>query len=105
MARLDELAEGIADVLGATPAPEPLPVDMIGESPAAATVFTRAIIDACERNGRPLWRVAICPELGQDLLLQHGAKGYEGVAIVADESLVNRIAFFRFPVSNSQEVE
>ena len=97
MARLDELAEGIAGVLTATPVPEPLPVDMVGEGPVEATVLMRATIDACERKGAPLSHVAICTELGQDLLRQHGADGYEGVAIAADDGLVSRIAFFRFP--------
>jgi len=99
MARLDELAEGIARVLVATPVPEPMPIDLVGESPAAATVLVRAIIDACERHGAPLSAVTICPELGEDLLRQHGGTGYEGVGIAADDQLVSRIAFFRFPIS------
>lgn len=99
MARLDELAQGIATVLAATRVPEPLPVDMVGETPAAATVLVRAIIDACARRGAPLSRVAICPELGADLLRQHASGRWEGVAIGADQDLTNRIAFFRFPAN------
>lgn len=101
MARLDELAEGIADVLRGAMEPEPLPVDLVNQSPAAATFFVRAVVDACARRAAPLFRVDICPILGEDLLRQHGASdgGYEGVGIVANESLVNQIEFFRFPIS------
>jgi hypothetical protein len=58
---------------------------MWNETPAAATVLVRAVIDACEWRGTPLVRVAICPALGADLLRQHGESGYQGVAVTADE--------------------
>jgi hypothetical protein len=96
MARLDELAEGIATVLAVTSDPEPLPVDMVGETPADATVFVRAVTDACERNATPIARVMIGPDLGKALLGEH-PESYEGVRLVADERLVDRIEFFRFP--------
>lgn len=102
MARLDELAEGLAGVLAASPTPEPLPVDMWNETPAAATVLVRAIIDACERRAASLARIAICPVLGADLLRQHGGTGYQGVAIAADEDLADRFAIYRFPDSNER---
>lgn len=99
MARLDELAEGLAKVLALTLAPEPLPVDLVNETPAATTVLVRAVIDACERRGAPLTRVAVCPVLGAGLLREHGADGYEGVGIARDEQLHGRVAFYRFPAS------
>lgn len=34
MARLDEIAEGLSSVLVTMPTPEPLSVDMVGQSPA-----------------------------------------------------------------------
>ena len=54
MARLDEIAEGLSSVLAATPTPEPLSVDMVGQSPAEITFLIRAVVDACERRGMPL---------------------------------------------------
>lgn len=98
MARLDELAQGIADVLKATVVPEPFPIDLRNETPAAATVFVRAIVYECVRRAVPLTKVAICPELGADLLRQHGASPgyYEGVAIVYDQRLQDRIELYRF---------
>ena len=98
MARLDELAQGIAQVLKAVPSPEPLPVDMMNETPAAAAVFVRAVIESCARTAAPISKVAIDPELGKALMGEN-AEGYEGIKIVADNRLSNRIEFFRFPQS------
>lgn len=98
MARLDELAEGIAQVLLATSAPEPLPIDLVGETPAAATFFVRAVIDACQRQAIPLAMVMIDPIMGEGLLRQH-PEGYEGIMIKTDHRLSSRIEFFRFPSS------
>lgn len=98
MARLDELAQAIADVLGGAMEPEPLPVDLMKQAPAGATIFVRAVIEACARRGAPISRVVICPTLGKDLLRQHGLprEGYEGVLIIGNETLKNRVEFFRF---------
>ena len=96
MARLDELAQGIAGVLRAAPTPEPLPIDMVNETPAAAAVFVRAVIESCARLAAPIAQVAIDPVLGSSLLGEH-ADGYEGVKFLADDRLANRIEFFRFP--------
>ncbi|MEZ0497506.1 hypothetical protein [Sphingomonas sp. IW22] len=49
MARLDEQAQGIAGLLKAVPSPEPLPVDMIYETPAATAVLGKGVVDACAR--------------------------------------------------------
>ncbi|MHA6332672.1 hypothetical protein ACXYL9_03225 [Qipengyuania sp. CAU 1752] len=102
MARLDEIAEGLARVLQVAPAPEPLPVDLVNETPAAATVLVRAVIDCCKRNGTMLSRVGICPVLGAGLLREHGDDGYEGVAIYADVELEGRVAFFRYPAGGAR---
>lgn len=99
MARLDELAEGLAGVLAASPKPEPLPADFRNETPAAATVFVRALIDACERRGAPLTRIGICPVLGAGLLRELEGAAYQGVTIAADDALTDRIEIFRFPNS------
>lgn len=112
MARLDELAQGIATLLKATSVPEPLPIDMMYQSPAGATIFVRAVIDASARIATPLSQVAICPKLGNDVLRQHGntLRGYQGIPIIAIEGLENRIEFFRFsplvgPVPKQTESE
>lgn len=97
MARLDEIAVGLASVLRSMPSPEPLSVDLRNETPAAATVLVRAIIDACNRSVTPLALVRICPVLGKGLLseLPSGRPIYEGIKIEADTSLDNRIELFR----------
>ena len=98
MARLDELAQGIAQVLKTVPSPEPLPVDMMNETPAGAAVFVRAVIESCARIAAPIAKVAIDPVLGKALMGEH-ADAYEGIKIVADDGLSSRIEFFRFPRS------
>jgi hypothetical protein len=95
MARLDELARGIAQMLHTLPTPEPLPVDMVNETPAAAAVFVRAVVDACARQAAPLADVGIGPALGHALLYEHG-DGYEGTGIFANNRLADRIEFYRF---------
>ncbi len=90
MARLDELAEGIARLLKMSGNPEPLPLDLVGEGPAETTVLVRAIIDASRRQGGVLDRIYLDPQLGRALLREHGNQ-YEGVKLVADDRLENRI--------------
>jgi hypothetical protein len=104
MARIDEIAEGLASVLRSSPVPEPLGVDLWNETPAAATVLVRAVIDTCLRNAIPLSLVRICPDLGKGLLRQltEDEPAYEGVQIISHSALSQRIEFFRFaPPSES----
>jgi hypothetical protein len=96
MARLDELAEGIAKVLNLTAVPEPLPIDLVAEGQAETTVLVRAIIDASRRREAPLCRICLDPRLGSGLLQEHGGE-YEGVTLEADERLKNRVEIWRFP--------
>jgi hypothetical protein len=96
MARLAELAIGIAKVLKVAPQPEPLFVDIIDETLAAATVVVYTVVEACLRDVCPLSMVAIDPELGEGLLNEYPLD-YEGVALFADNELYSRIAFYRFP--------
>jgi hypothetical protein len=96
MARLDELAEGIARILKITTVPEPLPVDLVGEGPAEMTVLVRAVIDAARRLEAPLSRISVDPELGRGLLREHGDE-FEGVQLTADPRLESRLEIFRFP--------
>lgn len=97
MARLDELAEGIAKVLTITATPEPLPLDLVGEGPAETTVLVRAIVDASRRQGLELHRICLDPHLGRGLLGEHGDE-YEGVRLEPDHRLRGRIEIWREPV-------
>lgn len=98
MARLDELAEGLAKVLKVSANPEPLPIELVGEGPAETTVLVRAIVDASLRHDAPLDRICLDPHLSGGLLKEHGEE-YEGVKLVADDRLANRIEIWRHPVS------
>lgn len=97
MARLDELAEGIATLLSTGKAPEPLYIDLVGESPANVAFLVRAIIDATERRGVAISRITLDPRLGAIALRSNDREGPQGVSVVADTSLLGRIAVFRFP--------
>lgn len=98
MARLDEIAEGIAMVLASSPGPEPLNVSLLGEGIAETTFFVRAVIDCCERRGSPIKAVHVCMNLGSDLLKQYddNQNRYQGVTITGSSSLNSAIEFYRF---------
>ena len=98
MARLDEIAEGIAMMLISSPVPDPLNVCLRGESPTETTFLVRAVIDSCERRGFPLNSVRVGPILGADLLKQYGHKesGYQGVIIRMSNLLGLDVEFYRF---------
>ena len=67
-ARLDEIAEGIAMVLGTSASPEPLRIDMWNQSATNVAFFVRALAAACERRAAPLTLVRLDPELGERLV-------------------------------------
>ena len=97
MARLDEIAEGLATVLASSPTPEPLSVDLRGQSPQEVTFLVRAVVDACERRGSPISLVCVHPELGADLLKLYGSGiGYEGVKIQEGSDMSDSLEFYRF---------
>lgn len=98
MARLDEIAEGLASALGGTPAPEPLGVDLWNESPAATTVLVRAVVDSCARRAIPLSAVRVSSDLAQDLARQLEPTGgaYEGIPVAVEAGISSRVEFFRF---------
>lgn len=99
MARLDEIAEGIATVLRSSSVPEPLPVDMRGQSLGEITFFVRAVIDSCHRHATAISLVRIGPALGAKVLKEYGdsENGYEGVKMLASSDLTSSVEFFRFP--------
>lgn len=97
MARLDEIAEGIARVLEVTATPEPLPLDLVGEGPADTTVLVRAIVDASQRHEAPLDRICLDLQLSGGQIREHGDQ-YEGVKLEASDRLWSRIEIWRYPV-------
>ena len=98
MARLDEIAEGIATILISSPVPEPLNVSLRGESATNTTFLVRAVIDSCERRGMPIKSVRVGPMLSADLLKQYGysPSGYQGVTIEVSDVLGMDVEFYRF---------
>lgn len=101
MARLDEIAEGLATVLELSPAPEPLPVDLRNHSQAEAAFLARAIIMACERRAVPLSVIRLAKDLGGILIKSLGETSgmLDGIKIEVDDDLAGRIELFRFPIS------
>ena len=99
MARLDEIAEGLATLLTCSQLPEPLTISLRGESPTEVTFLVRAIVDSCERRGMPISSVLLSPDIGSDLDKQYASQGlgYEGVKIEISDGLVSELHCFRFP--------
>lgn len=95
MARLDEIGQGIATILGSSSMPEPLFVDLKGHTPVEALVMVRSIIDTCLRSATPIALVRIGERLGARF--DGSPKSHEGVPIELDAALGDRIEFFRFP--------
>lgn len=102
MARLDEIAEGISSVLASSPTPEPLFLEMTGQSPSEVTFLIRAVVDACERRGVPLSMIRVGQTLGSNVKRALGPKPfkYEGIPIELVDDLEQRIEFYRFPSSS-----
>lgn len=98
MARLDEIGQGIATVLSSASLPEPLFVDLRGQTPVEVLVLFRSVVDACHRCAGPLSLVRISDGLGSRIAdsLPEGLV-YEGVQIEFDSTLGERIEFYRFP--------
>jgi hypothetical protein len=99
MARLDEIAEGLATILRVSKQPEPLGVDLMNHTAVEATFLVRAVVDACERGVTPLSCIHVSSNLAGDLerQLQGESGSYEGVPIHSSTVLASRIEFFRFP--------
>ena len=97
MARLDEIAEGLAAVLSGAPEPEPLFIDLMNHSPGDATFLIRAVVDACERRATPLNLIRLSLDLGSHAKRALGPQ-YEGVKIELAPELERRVEFFRSPL-------
>ena len=98
MARLDEIAEGLASVLEATQLPEPLFVDMMHHSPADITFLIRAVVDACARRVAPLSLIRVGQTLGSHAARALGPEPlkYEGISLELTSELDRRVEFYRF---------
>lgn len=101
MARLDEIAEGLAAVLSGASTPEPLFLDLLNHTPAEATFLIRAVVDACERRAAPLALIRLGIELGSHAKRALGPEPlqYEGVKVEITPELERRLEFYRFPHS------
>lgn len=80
-ARLDEIAEGIASVLGSSATPEPLRIDMANQTPVNVAFFVRALAAACERRAAPLALVRLDAELGERLVRSVEREPLEGADV------------------------
>lgn len=99
MARLDEIAEGLATVLQLSPTPEPLGVDLVGQTPAGVTFLIRAVVDACERRAAPLSLIRVGLVCASNAIRALGPEPlqYEGVQVEPASELDHRIELYRFP--------
>lgn len=104
VARLDEIAEGVATVLAASPTPEPLFLDMMNHAPPEVTFLIRAVVDASERRGAPLSSIRVGNTLGSNAArtLGPGPLAYEGVVVELDVDLDQRLEFYRFPKDRNE---
>ena len=100
MARLDEIAEGLSTVLQHGPKPEPLGVDLVGQSPVDVTFLVRAVVDACERRGAPLSLIRVGNIVASNLVRALGPAHmcYEGIKVEVATDLGSRIELYRFPI-------
>lgn len=93
MARLDEIAEGVAAMLASASSPEPLPITFSGHSPAEIAFLVRAVVAAAERNGSPLARAAVSPTVAR--LLQHDPDAEWQLPLITDVGDDATLAFWR----------
>lgn len=96
MATMDEIALGIASVLRATKLPEPLPVDLWGDSLHEGSIFVRAVISECSDASIPLRFVTVPLDLWTELTFNADARSeIEGVRIEPLAQLKGRVEFWR----------
>ena len=100
MARLDEIAEGLATILQLATTPEPVGVDLVGHSPAEVTFLVRAVVDACRRRAAPLSLVRVGSVCASNIVraFAPGPLQYEGVAVEVAPDLARRIELFRLAI-------
>lgn len=96
MARLDEIAEGVASVVAFGPQSERLPMRFRGHSPAEIAFLVAAVITACERAGRSLAYVRL--PAAATAILKRDPEPIGGVRL--DGSIVqpDTVEFRHFPI-------
>jgi hypothetical protein len=92
MANLREIAIGIAQVLSSTSEPEPLEVQLPGESPENVGYLLEFIVNECVDAGIKLSKVSVSPEF---LELAASLTRMNGVLLVTDHGLRSAIALHR----------
>lgn len=97
MATIEEVALGITAVLLASKTPEPLGIDLRGQTNLETVRLVRRVIDECADANCPLTEVHITPSL----LGFFGAAShlpcpeYREVSLVIDQGISERVEFFR----------
>jgi hypothetical protein len=95
------IAEGLATVLQHSPTPEPLGVDLVGQTPAGVTFLIRAVVDACERCAVPLSTIRVGLVCASNAIRALGPEPlhYEGVPVEPAFDLDHRLELYRFAKS------
>lgn len=95
MARLDELAEGVASMLQAFPDPEPLSLTFNNHTSSEIAFLVQSVIAACDRIGQPLAYVRL-PSAVADIIA-NDPDGGGGPSVAATMATPNAVEFGRFP--------
>ena len=95
MAGLREIAIGVASALQMPQSPEPLHIDLRGQTADDAAFLAMRVIDECADAGVNLVRVTVDPAIVAyaDRLPVDGS--YRGVPIAADPQALGRLTFYR----------
>ena len=95
MAGLREIAIGVASALQMPQSPEPLHIDLRGQTADDAAFLAMRVIDECADAGVNLVRVTVDPAIiaYADRLPVDGS--YRGVLIAADPQALGRLTFYR----------
>ena len=89
MANLMEIALGLVQVLQLTTEPEPLGVDLRGQSLAETRFLIKRVIDECLDAGVALAKVRASEPVGS---FKH-----RGISVETSSALDHRLEFFRSP--------
>jgi hypothetical protein len=80
-----------------SPQPEPLALNFNGHSPSEMTFLVRAVIAACERQGRPLSYVRVPEAVATILERDPDPSPAHGVRVVGTFSDPYAVEFARYP--------
>ena len=92
MAGLREIALSIAGVIRASPAPEPLPVTLKGETLEGGAELVFAIVSECLDAEIPLRRIEVDPALYRFIL---ALPAQPAIPIAGNPELAGELRFFR----------